>query len=256
MPRTARLVNLPITELQVHDATDLISDTLCAEGGWERYETALMCQRLFEGATFVDIGANIGYYTCIASRLVGETGRVVAFEPESSNFALLQANVGRLGGGNVELHRVALGERATTAPLYLSVHNFGDHSLAANERRRVESVDIVDGDSVLDGRVDFIKIDTQGAEADILAGLAQTIERSRDRLYMIVEFWPWALMQQGASVQKLLDRLARFTLYVIDHQAHRLLPASHDELARSASTVLHPARRGFVNLLVCASGLS
>lgn len=256
MPRTARLNALPITELEVHEGTDLVSDTLCKEGAWERYETRLICERLFEGATFVDVGANIGYYTCIASRLVGTAGRVIAFEPESRNFALLEANVARLGCRNVELHRRALGACAAGASLYLSADNFGDHSLAATGGRAVEQIDVIDGDSVVDVPVDFIKIDTQGAETGILDGLSRTIRRSRDRLGMIVEFWPWALLRQGSSAVDLLDRLAGFSLYVIDHQSHRLLPASRDELEQSASMALHPARRGFVNLLVCGSSVS
>ena len=60
---------------------------------WEPEETKLVSRLLEEGDVFVDVGANLGYFTLIASDAVGKTGRVFAFEPEPNNFSLLQKNV-------------------------------------------------------------------------------------------------------------------------------------------------------------------
>ncbi len=68
---------------------------------YEPLETQLLLKRLKPGQTFVDIGANIGYYTLLAARQVGPAGRVYAFEPDEENFKLLQKNTEINGYSNV-----------------------------------------------------------------------------------------------------------------------------------------------------------
>jgi protein-L-isoaspartate O-methyltransferase len=73
------------------------------DGLFEPEVTALLRQELQEGWTVLDAGANTGYYTPTAARAVGATGRVLAFEPEPSNFAYLCRNLARNGLKNVRL---------------------------------------------------------------------------------------------------------------------------------------------------------
>jgi len=82
--------------MKVHGSEDEVSRTLIEEGIWEPYETDLVTRLLKPGQVFIDVGANAGYYSLIASHLVGESGQVVAFEPEQTNFALLSENLKRL----------------------------------------------------------------------------------------------------------------------------------------------------------------
>ena len=80
-------------ELYIHGAGDLhVSRKIREEGIWEPYETSLLLQLLKPGHVFVDVGANIGYFSLLAASLVGETGAVFAFEPDPQNFTLLQAS--------------------------------------------------------------------------------------------------------------------------------------------------------------------
>ena len=80
--------------LQLHDERDrFVSRQLRDQGIWEPFETTLVMASLAPGSVFVDVGANIGYFSVVAADIVGEDGQVLAFEPDPDNFALLQANL-------------------------------------------------------------------------------------------------------------------------------------------------------------------
>ena len=76
---------------------------LSINGIYEEFETELVSKEISKNDVVVDIGANIGYYTLIFAKLVGENGKVFAFEPDPSNFALLKKNVELNGFRNVVL---------------------------------------------------------------------------------------------------------------------------------------------------------
>src|SRR5690606_2486426 len=77
----------------VHDARDRhVSAALWRDGCWEALESRVLRAALAPGDAVLDAGANIGYFTLLAARAVGVTGRVYAFEPEPDNHALLAAN--------------------------------------------------------------------------------------------------------------------------------------------------------------------
>jgi tRNA G37 N-methylase Trm5 len=80
---------------------------LSVMGSFEPAETELMRQRVRPGATVLDIGANIGYFTLLMARCVGPSGHVYAFEPEPKNFELLQHNVRRNNYANVTCGQAA-----------------------------------------------------------------------------------------------------------------------------------------------------
>ena len=89
----------------------MINQAIFLYGTFEISETRLVQAFLRPGMTFLDVGAHIGYYTLIASRLVGDAGRVHSFEPGAATRAHLEANVARNGLGNVEIHAEALAEQ-------------------------------------------------------------------------------------------------------------------------------------------------
>lgn len=241
--------------LSLHDREDLLSRELRAHAVWEPRETELVISHLHEGETFVDVGANIGYYSLLASNLVGPSGHVYAFEPERANYELLTRNVHDHPLANFSLYRLALSNRASEARLYLSDDNLGDHRLFDDEAREAEAVETLPGDEVLCGEVDgidFLKIDTQGAEWLVVDGMKQSIGAS-ESIRMIVEYWPWGLLQCGGSARALVELLATFGLAfsVIDHVNGGLLPSGPDELIHMAEAGdLLPQHRGFVNLFL------
>jgi FkbM family methyltransferase len=139
---------------------------------------------------FVDVGANVGFLSVLAARLVGEHGRVVAFEPHPGAAARLRTGLAVNGvEGNVEIVEAALGVRhGTTIRLHLS----GDSVLSSTDPLRaplrddfpfLESIEVpsitLDGwmrdHPDIQARIAAIKVDVEGTEADVLAGMEETL---------------------------------------------------------------------------------
>ncbi len=249
--------------LQVHPGPDKVSECIQKNRIWEPYETALILEHLWQGSVFLDIGANIGYYSVLAGTVVGVHGLVIAYEPEAENFRLLERNIALNGLTNVRAFRTALGEQAGRGFLHLSRDNRGNHRLYDDgDGRQTAAVEIVNGDEHvgrITSRLDFIKVDAEGYEARILEGLRAMILPNLPHLGMVIEFCPYALRRAGTSGAQLLENLAEYDLplFIIDHLAHRLIPARVDELRQwVAGMDADEHNQGFMNLLLTSKPLT
>lgn len=178
---------------------------------WEKAETLFLQNSVKEGDWFIDIGANIGYYSLVASRLVGGTGKVLAFEPDPYNFSLLKRNILINGLANVALSNVAVGQDDSTMILHKSDTNFGDHRFAIrdNEENRIGvEVKIVTLDSQLPETIYekncVVKMDVQGHEPKVVKGMSSLIRSSGTKI-IIVEFCPTLINLSGDQADELLD---------------------------------------------------
>lgn len=210
--------------IQHLDKTDKFMMRLRKSGGYERHEFALVRKLLKPGQVFVDVGAHIGYYTTLAAELVGPTGRVYAFEPNPLNAKLLRKNTAKFGDV-VRIVRAAASDHVGSGRLYLNHGNSGDHRLYECPGRKSIEVDVVTLDSVLDGvNVDFIKIDAQGVEPEILRGAEQTLMRS-ENMSGIVEYLPKRLVRRGVKRGQLLRQLHQmgFEIYTFRDQKLELI---------------------------------
>lgn len=249
--------------MQVHGVADVhVSAAIAASGVWEPRETQFLLDTLRPGDVFVDVGANIGYFSLLASRLVGPEGAVLAFEPEAANYELLEANSLLNGCDNIHSYQVALGEENSSGTIYLNELNRGDHSLYPPERGRSgQDITIVNGSKLISAthpRVNFIKIDTQGAECDVVRGLRELIAASARDLIMIIEFSPVHLQNAGTSGRTLLDLLAAYDwhMYLMEDDADDLLPLTAQQV-RSLNNLIEqdPGSGGFFNLIVAGRSL-
>ena len=256
--------------LYLHPSRDLVSRTLEATGSWEPFETQLFSRLIQPGDVVLDAGANLGYYTVIASQRVGEQGRVYAFEPDAENVRLLKKNVSINGLTNVVIVDKALSATAGEFAWYRNEHNFGDHRLYQDQGLNLAStkVDTVNGDAFFVEQaitmpstrfnrapIQFYKLDTQGSEWHILKGLEQTLARAGE-FAMILECWPHGLRRSGASSQALITRLMSFGLscYWIDHLQQRLEPWCWQQLRDWVDSVDKDVdNQGFINLLLADS---
>ena len=177
---------------------------------YEPVETAFIRQSLQPGMVFVDVGANIGYYTTLAAQAVGPSGRVLAFEPDPYNFSLLELNVRKNGFTNVTLIKHALGACPGEGILTRSPTNFGDHRLYESNERRTDTVRVpMDTlDSALAryqlATVDVIKMDVQGYEQNVLAGMSNIL-RGNKALVVLTEFWPYGLEMAGGTGREFFE---------------------------------------------------
>lgn len=139
-------------------------------------EYAILDTLIRPGDWVLDIGANIGHYTKRFSELAGPAGRVIAFEPVPTTFALLASNVRHFAAANVTLINAAVSDALSVVGM--SMPNFSS-GLSNYYRAHISapadsalSVLTLSVDSLgLDGRVALIKIDAEGHEASVLAGM-------------------------------------------------------------------------------------
>ena len=194
--------------VEPHDRA--VGARLRRRGVWAAAETELCKREIKPGMHVLDVGANIGYFTLLFARLVGPTGHVYAFEPEPRNFELLQRNITRNGYSNVTAVPKAVSRTSGSQRLYKSPDNLGDHRLAHGTAGR-DSIDVsvVALDELLpgDARVDFIKLDIQGAECAAVQGARQLIARSAP-LCLITEFWPAGMRAFGDQPGQYLEELS------------------------------------------------
>ena len=222
---------------------------LSINGVLEPCETALLNREIKQGDIVVDIGANIGYYTLLASRQVGSVGKVYAFEPDPTNFALLKKNVAINNCRNVVMVNKAVAERSVTMKLYLSDVNDGDHrAYASEETRKCISIECTSLDDFFKDSsedIDFIKMDIQGFECKAMRGMQALLKRSKG-MKLTAEFWPYGLTRAGDSPQELFQLLedGNFLLYEINEAKNRIEPADTNELLRSYP----PDKQDYTNL--------
>jgi FkbM family methyltransferase len=253
---TTRLKAYPQLRIEVHKRFDrFISPQVAETGEWEPFETEIVDRMLGPGDVFVDIGANIGWYSIIAGAIVGAAGRVYAFEPEPENYTLAARNIALNGLTNVTLERVAIAERAGHAGLFLSVDNLGDHRLYESEAgRTMETVPTVTLGGYFAERADrirLVKIDAQGSEGKIFAGIPDDFVKARDIGAFILEYWPGGLWAAGDSPEALMAKLEKLDLqcFVIQEPYRGLDPIALDVLQRRAYGDLRPETGFFANLL-------
>jgi FkbM family methyltransferase len=138
------------------------------------------------GDVFYDVGANVGFFSLLASQRIGEQGRVYAFEPVPENAAAIEANRDRNGATNVVALQYAVGQASGMATLYLDEHPGGatlsaaDHHGDGGDQLLVEVVSV--DDMVASGACEpptVVKIDVEGMERAVLRGMTWTIAHHR-----------------------------------------------------------------------------
>ena len=201
-------------QVEIHGATVVLNPTDPVVSGalhfgvYEKAETRFFQSACRDGMTFLDVGANLGYYTALAARAVGPNGRVLAVEPDPDSFGYLEQTIAANAVGNVEAFPVAASDAPATLPLYISTDNRGDNRLYASgeDRPQVEvaarPLDALLRENKID-TVDLIKIDVQGYEPKVIAGLRETITASPN-LTLLTEFWPQGIDEAGEDANEFL----------------------------------------------------
>lgn len=161
-------------------------------------EQRFLLNQNLEGLTVYDIGGWEGVFTLFFSRAVGLNGGVVTFEPNPQNQAIIQKNLSINQIGNVTIVAVALGREARQAKLAIPRISSGLASVVGGSRYRYiesQASEICDIQlDTLDHQVaerglpdpDFVKIDVEGLELDVLMGMQKTVKRAKPHLFIEV----------------------------------------------------------------------
>jgi len=213
-------------------------------GMYEPAKTDVVLKLLKPGSTFIDVGANIGDFSLLAASVIGNEGKVLAFEPEAANCQWVKRNIELNGHKNVEVFQLALSDSDGEAPLYLG-GRCDYHSLLKDQREREAGAITVKTrtlDSLLEERgqfrVDMIKVDVEGAELEVLKGARETLRRN-PHVVLLLELHP--LM--GVSPAEACDFLRHlgFSLFQMDSQ---FTPARVDENLSEVLACRHPPASG------------
>lgn len=208
------------------DPQDMCGRFIYYFGMWEPNLTHWISERLEDGDVFVDVGANVGYFSLLASTLVG-SGHVVAVEPTPRAFDLLQESLVKSNATNVRVVNAAAWHERSVLQMF-SGSNLTMSSLMSDWAARwndFESCDVpaVRLCEILTPRemkaARIVKIDVEGAEWHAVQGMVELLENCREDLEVMVEITPKLLAAEQHSSEELLALFARygFRPYILDN---------------------------------------
>jgi FkbM family methyltransferase len=190
------------------DTSDFLQRTLFATGDFDAHIRQAIQKHLKRGDVFVDIGANVGFYALCASKIVGPSGKIFAFEPAPETRKTLCSNILLNGARNISAVQLALADHTGEASLFLDqAHNAGATSMRASpnaSREITVEIDTYDNYAAHNKipQPALIKIDVEGAECLVLKGMANLLSQP-ERPAMIIEVSELALKQLGGSKEEL-----------------------------------------------------
>lgn len=193
--------------LDPHDSMRLAINEI-----YEPTETELLKKLIKKGDIVLDIGAHIGYYTLIMAKLVGKEGKVFAFEPEPSNYKILQKNVEINSYHNVVLEKKAAADRNGIIDLYLSLDSSGMHriypSKHCKDKIQINSLKLDNyfQNSKFLNKIGLIKIDVEGAEFNVLKGTIEILKNNK-KIKLLLEFIPDSIKECGNQPIELVEFL-------------------------------------------------
>jgi len=203
---------------------DAIGRCIYKTGTYEKNLTDFVTQNIpfEENEVFIDIGANIGWYSIVMSKVLPASCKIFSFEPDPLNLEILQKNKEQNLCENIEIVPKALGKTAAQSTLYLYPDkNRGRHSMIALEQNQEKiSIEVASlDDFLMDRKIDFtrikfLKIDVEGFELPALQGAMKTLENVS---YVLMEYSPEIMETGGYSPQALLDLMlnAKFEAHKI-----------------------------------------
>jgi FkbM family methyltransferase len=247
-----RMVHVWGSQIQAVSFDRLLYLYLHGAGWMGQSEKAILEQRVRPGMRVLDIGANVGLYSLLLSRLVGEAGSVIAIEPDPNLFAALESSCQVNSAENIELHNVAAAAKPGRLSLYRSLLNAGDNRIGSKDRgrstRRIETQAMTIDEIVGSRRVDFIKLDVQGWEGQVLRGMRAVMERN-PAIEILFEFWPFGLREAGWNPLDVLSELESFGLHIYSLDDGRQQP-------NVSSFRGLPSGKKYVNLLATARNIA
>lgn len=167
---------------------ELVSAQIVSESYYEKHETLVLVQQLRPGMVFFDIGAHVGYFSLLASHLVGETGQVHSFEPTPRTFRLLADNA--KPHPNITVNNMAVYSHSDE----LVFNDFGALNFAFNSffparvadgravpevKHRIQTISVDEYVKKTGVKPDVIKVDAESAEYQIIDGMKHTLETCR-----------------------------------------------------------------------------
>ena len=175
--------------------TDGISRTLCLKRVREEDMVFLMKKYIKKGQVIIDCGSNIGFYPLLESKLVGDNGHLVCIEPDFRNYKLLQKNIALISDVKTDLFNIAISDKKGTMSLDIGGPSNLNKIVRSDREIALNSVDVeVDTIDNLMGKLhlkpDFIRMDIEGHEVEVLSGMRDTIKNAASGFVIFFELHP------------------------------------------------------------------
>lgn len=212
------------------DPSDWIDRFIYFWNQWEPNETRLIRKVLRPGDTFVDVGANIGYFTLLGSRIVGDTGSVIAIEPTPPTAEKLRSNIALNNLCNVTVHECAAASE--NGSVRINKHyeiNSGMNSLRHGKLSEFWNVSCRRLDDLLSDRsIQFIKMDIEGAELLALLGFKNGLSRQNSP-DMLLEISPDMVAALGGDYHEIFDIMREAGYLALRVNDRKLDPIDRDD---------------------------
>lgn len=187
----------------------------------DAYEISLFKHLIKSGDTVINIGANVGFYDIIFLRLVHERGTLHSFEPDPVNFSYLKKVTS--GYKNIKIYNLAISDENKKLKLYVSsLFNTSHKTYLLEKYSSIIEIDSISVDNYINNKfiADFIKIDVEGAELNVLKGMSATI-KSNPQLIIFMEYWPYGMAKANFNRMEMLSFIKSFDLniYLIQHNS-------------------------------------
>lgn len=186
------------------DTADFIQRTIYLTGDWDETVSEVLRARLKPGGTFIDAGANVGFFSLLAAKLVGPSGRVISFEPNPAVFAQLQSNAALNGFAWIDAHQKGLFDREGNGTMFVPDTNCGAGTMRPGGDNGV-AISLVRMDDIVKGEIDLLKIDVEGAEVAALRGAQRVLSGCPA---VVCEISEYSLRAMGSSHYELYDLMA------------------------------------------------
>jgi FkbM family methyltransferase len=192
-------------KIEIRDYKEHIQSYIYWLGRFEPRESAVVRSLVQPGDCVIDAGANIGWFSLLASSIIGTTGKIFAFEPFGATADHLDRNLALNGASNVEVHRIALSDSGGKAKLTMTeTGNIGTASLFATDSGEGEIVDTGRLDEIVPKRrFKLLKMDVEGAELRVLRGAEKLLQAGRIE-NILFEINKAALRRGGSSCAELI----------------------------------------------------
>jgi FkbM family methyltransferase len=160
----------------------------------EPLSTKLISQELKKGMVCLDLGGNIGYYTLLESKIVGEEGKIISVEPSPQNYHYLKENLDMQNISNVETYNFACGDIDGEINFLISKNSNTCRTISDDEpipkNQKIIKVPIKKLDTFLEEnplpRIDFLRTDVEGYEMQVFEGAKKTIQKHKPMIQIEV----------------------------------------------------------------------
>jgi len=192
----------------------IVDKNLFYNGVYELDNTLLMYENLRPDSVFIDIGANLGYYTCLFSSYL-KKGLVISFEPSTQIFSALEKNLELNQFKNAKIFNLGLGKRKQVKKLYLNSKNLGGSSLNESvykkfDNSEFETVKIENASKFILSlnlkKIDLIKIDVEGFESDVIEGLKLVLKKYSPKILVEISSQAIGNTKKTKNIFQMLEK--------------------------------------------------